>query len=198
MLTLTLKTSDAPLHETLTRLTASWRRFRVNRKIAPLLEGGLAFLELTLGKGTGQWHPHLHVLVEGAFLPIDLVRNVWHKVTGDSYIVHICALRSPADAASYVTKYAGKSLSPRVWHDPAKLQEAIEALTGRRTFNIFGNWQGYGLTQPPADDCEWEAVEPLQKTIARARAGDREAASILRTLQRGDPYAFCDTPPPDY
>ena len=194
-LTLTLKSVPAPLAEQLDRLYSSFARFRACRSIKKALQSGLAFLELKVNPDTTLWHPHLHVLFQGAYLPQDLARKTWMNITGDSYIVDIRAVHGAAQAASYVAKYASKALSPSVWRSPRHLDEAIIALAGRRTFNVFGTWTGFHLSKPPADECLWEPFCRLADLIERARGQDSEAYRILNALRRIDANEPTDTLP---
>lgn len=183
-ITLTLKSVDVPLKDQIDRIYTSWRRLRNRRSIKPLITGGLAFLELTISPQTGLWHPHLHIIVQGAYLPKDLLRKEWHVITGDSYIVDVRAIRSPAEAASYVAKYAAKAIGRRVWSNPDAFLEAVAALVGRRTFNTFGTWTDLDLSKPPTDETDWEVLYPLDTLLSRVRERDPDALAIFRALER--------------
>lgn len=183
-LTLTLKANEKPLREQLDRLYTCWGKLRNHRSIGEKMSGGLAFLEIKRGKNSGLWHPHLHVLVEGQYLPSEQIKQHWLEITGDSFIVHIRKIRSVAEAAGYVAKYATKAVDGSVWQSQSHLVEAMMALAGRRTFNAFGSWRALSLSRPAADDLEWQPLAPLRELIRRARSGDRDSIEILRSLGR--------------
>jgi len=183
-ITLTLKSAPASLATQVDRLYRSWRLLRNRRSIKSSLVGGLAFIEITRNPTTGLWHPHLHIVVEGSFISLDVLRREWHAITKDSYIVDIRGLYSPRDLAGYVSKYAGKAIGPSVWRQPDAFAEAIAALAGRRLFATFGTWQGLELTRAPDDTTEWVVVCPLADVIERAKAGDAVAGAILSYLRR--------------
>jgi len=201
LLTLTLRSSDHPLSQQIDRIYDCFRQFRRDPRIRPKMDGGLAFLELTRNEQTGLWHPHLHVLFTGDFLPHRLARAVWEHVTQDSYIVDVRSLTTPKSAATYVAKYASKALSPRVWRDPNALAEAALALCGRRTFLAFGSWTKMSLSRPdPTDDTadDWEEVGTLAEILTRANAGDEDARAIVRALRREDAARRGEAPPHEW
>lgn len=192
LLTLTLKASDVPLRDQLARLYASFRRLRHASPVRTMIDGGVYFLELTLNQKTDRWHPHLHVLFEGSYLPQELVKRLWLEITGDSFIVDVRALRDSEAAASYVAKYASKSLDAHVWRSPDRLAEAIVALNGRRAFQTFGGWTSLSLSVQIRDDREWIPVAPLWRILDAADQRDDDATQILRYLRRGTPLPTDD------
>jgi len=200
LLTLTLKSSGDPLRFQLNRLYKSFRLFRSRKGIRSCLFGGLFFLEVTLNDQTRMWHPHLHVIYEGQYLPQKLAANVWLSVTSDSYIVDVRALSSSDSAADYVSKYASKGISQRVWQDPERFVEAIIALSGRRTFSVFGTWRGLGLSATPRDSCDWVYFGRLDDVIILARSGDTaclEILGLLLTRTNLETVDYARSPPTD-
>ncbi len=185
-MTLTLRSADRPLKETLSFLAASWRRLRAVLAESNRLSGGVSFLELTLNEDTRCWHPHLHVICEGAYIPHAWLSAKWLEITGDSFIVDVRALRGADAAAGYVSKYASKALSASVVRDSERFVEAVDALQGTRTFNTFGDWTGLRLSESPDDDGGWEPLAPLWLIMLKAHAGDRDALAILIKLRRSD------------
>lgn len=196
LLTLTLKSNCTPLRSQISRLYKCFAKFRNASKITKILRGGVYFFEITYNAKIRMWHPHLHVIFEGGYLPADLARSTWLSITGDSYVLDIRFIRNVKLAASYVTKYAAKCINASVWSEPRALDEAIRALERSRTFNTFGSWRSLHLTRPPDDDTEWVDLAPLSTTLIQAKSGDPIAADLIRQLRR-----FADTvdgpPPPD-
>ncbi|MBD3309519.1 hypothetical protein GF348_24280 [candidate division KSB3 bacterium] len=192
--TLTLRGSSAALATCLDRLYDSWTKLRNRKAWRERVEGGIAFLEITRSDKTGAWHPHLHILCEGQYLPHDLLSKLWHEVTGDSYIVDVRAIKTPDTACAYIAKYAAKALNSRVWTDPDALCEAIAALEGRRCFNCFGSWKDLGLTQQPDDDTEWQVVGTWADVQARANGGDEYARALLSRIAAGGVADVVDAP----
>jgi len=182
LLTLTLKSSDLPLPAVLDRLHASWARFRQHADIARYLRGGVAFVELTYSDSRRQWHPHLHVLFAGRFLPHAVAKAAWLAVTGDSFIVDVRAVRDAKAAGAYVAKYASKAIPASIILRPDLLPAVLAAFRGRRTFATFGSWARLHLSKPDPDPTTWVPWIELPRLIDRAKAGDPEARSVLLRL----------------
>ena len=197
LLTLTLAARAEPLTDQLARIYESFRLLRRRREIADRLAGGVYFLEVTFNERTERWHPHLHVLFEGRFLPHDLVKNAWLDITGDSYIVDVRRLNGPDGAASYVAKYATKAVGASVWTNPRRLDEAIAAIAAHRTFQTFGSWRDMALSKPPTDDTEWEPLCPLADLIDAARRGDADSKRLLCQLANTHDLDPLDLPFPN-
>jgi len=156
-------------------------------------------LELTRNGVTGLWHPHLHLIVEGTYMPVGELSRRWLAVTGDSPIVDISLVRDDAAVARYVAKYLCKAIPAVIVRDPASLDAAMLALKGRRTITTFGRWRGFDLDAPPSDEI-WDCIAPLDAILADARAGDPAARAILAQLRRPDQCQASinvSTPPPE-
>lgn len=186
-ITLTQKSSDVPLRVRLDKLYADFRRLRKVLCDHEKLTGGIAFLEVSRNAVKNQWHPHLHVIAAGSFIPQGWLRDRWLEITGDSFIVDVRLIRDKEEAALYITKYATKTLSAKVWNDHDALCEAIQALSGRRAFNVFGDWIGFKLSRSPTDDTSWVYYTTLPDLLRSYRAGDAEARRVLSFLTFGGP-----------
>lgn len=170
-LTFTLKHNATPLAAQLDRLYLAFRTLRRTRLWRDACTGGAFFLEVKVGDD-GLYHPHLHVLAEGGFIDQRALSAAWHGITGDSFMVHITAVNDPMKRASYVTKYATKPCDSSVIRDPAKLDEFLVAIKGRRLYQPFGAWRAL----LPSDDADEPAralipIAALSTIYARARDG---------------------------
>jgi hypothetical protein len=101
--------------------------------------------------------------------------------------VDIRGLGSSKAAASYVSKYATKSISAYIWTQATLLDSVVHALYGRRTFLTFGTFRGLALSKRPSDDTAWVFLAPLDEIITSARAGDPAAREILIRLTHAAP-----------
>lgn len=182
LLTLTLKSTDEPLEKQIQRLISSFRRLRHSAPMRKRIHGGIYFLELTINSATALWHPHLHCICTGLFLPVHTVRSQWLKITKDSFICDVRFIKNPAVAAGYITKYASKTINTAVWNSPDHLQEALIALQSVRSFQTFGNMKQLNLSKPPPDDAEWIPLKPLGEIIFEANRGDPTAVKILNEI----------------
>jgi hypothetical protein len=151
---------DGPdLAERLGHLDNGWRRLlsdvrqrkhgghrKTFSPLAPAL-GGVGSIEVKRGAASGQWHPHLHAYV---LMPHPIVghegkrcralEDWWHRVTGDSKVVHVERVYGDAisDAFAEVFKYALKFGELTV----ADNLSAWRTLRGRRLIRPFGAMYG--------------------------------------------------------
>ena len=95
---------------------------------------------------------HLHVLYWGRYVPQARLSELWHAITGDSYVVHVSAVHGKRvdalrEVVKYVTKLSGDKnplQSPDADPAPAeaRLAEIHFAFKGRRrlmTYGVFYN-----------------------------------------------------------
>jgi hypothetical protein len=183
LVTFTLLSTAMPLSDQIDRIYGCFKDMRGTELWRENVTGGLTFLELTRNVETGLFHPHLHVLTSGKYLPQKLLRQEWLKITGDSYIVDVRAVDNPGVAAGYVAKYAGKSVNATVWRCHDALVMTVVAMAGRRTFNAFGSWRHLSLARCPSDDIGWEPVAPLHRLITKSAGGDVASRKILHLLR---------------
>jgi hypothetical protein len=147
MLTLTLRDMDElPDYTALCRKV---RRLLGRKKLWDDfgLIGGVRTFEIKIGKNSGKWHPHEHILLlterpipcetneneEVLFQPAirQKISEVWHKITGDSYIVDGRVFdEGYAELFKYVVKEANTL-------DDAHLLE-LSAWHHKRTMSLFG------------------------------------------------------------
>lgn len=192
--TLTLRSGSEPLADTCSRLTRCFSRLRSRQLWKSTVTGGVGFLEIKRSARLDRWHAHLHLIVEGKYIPKASLKKAWHEVTGDSFVVDIRFVHDKELAAKYVTKYASKPMDPSIIRDADLLREAIEALRSRRLCLTFGTWRGVSLTETP-DDGEWITVCSLTSLLAQIHNGDTDALQFLRRIAatgRGEARA----PPP--
>jgi len=209
LVTLTLKSDQKPLADRLDRLYRSFRRLRQRKFWQSRVLGGVAFLEVKIGKSSGEWHPHFHLLVQGKYLPLGDLRQEWLACTGDSHVVDVRLVRDRREVLRYVTKYCTKvadlqSGEPGQSDDDepvmknGRLIEAMRALKGRRRIVAFGSWKKFKLLRDePMGD--WEVFCHESELRFRADDGDQVAEAILQALaeHREDPYAeFSVSKPP--
>lgn len=184
--TFTLRHSRSALRDQIKRIYNAFNAFRRRRDIASRITGGVAILEIKLSDRDGLWHVHLHCLLEGDYIDQRQLSAHWLAVTGDSSIVHICHVGSTSDRVAYATKYAAKGLDASVFRDTDRAVEAIEALRSVHLFRFFGTWRSIDIDAQGADITDWQPVGRLVTIIARAAAGDREAAAWLALLSGVD------------
>ena len=187
-LTLTLKHSDSPLRDQISRLYSCFRKLRALRFWRENVDGGAAVLEIRHSWKSDSWHVHLHVLFHGGYVSQRALAAAWWRITGDSYVVDIRLVHGAKHAAAYVSKYLSKPISTTISGKPAKLAELIAACRGRRLVLTFGSWRGFRLTEK-IDATEWKSLCPLTVLYERFEAGDEDAARIVHALEISCPDA---------
>jgi hypothetical protein len=182
-ITLTLRHTEAPLHEQIKRLYAHFNVLRKTRFWKQNTRGGAYILEATLND-RGEWHPHLHIFQEGDFLRQHTLANLWMQVTGGSFKVDVKQVKTGKDAAAYVAKYVSKGVADNVWHNRSKAQEWVIATKGLRTCSTFGTWRNFKLLKfDPANAAEdWRPVGLLSRIVADAAAGSIADECLLAAL----------------
>jgi hypothetical protein len=194
-LTLTVKSDTESLADLLDKLHGSFQKLRRTKLWQKCVTGGVAFLEINWSVDHQRWHPHFHILIEGSYLPYAQLKNLWHSITGDSFVIEIRIVRDSAQAARYVTKYASKPFNRTFVAIPQRLDEAILALKGRKLLVTFGTWRGITLAQTPTDGA-WENVGSLDTYIIDAASGNNHAQAILRSLTTLDLESLYARAPP--
>jgi hypothetical protein len=181
-LSLTLKSHTESLADLLAKLTQDFTALRRTKLWRKRVTGGVAFLEIKWIASTERWHPHIHCLVQGRYIPQDELSRTWLKITGTSSIVDIRIATDDKHVTHYICKYASKPLDHTVVLDADRLDEAIVALKGKRLCMTFGTWRGYKLTEPQ-ESGTWVQLGTLAEIIDRAEAGDTESMNALTALR---------------
>lgn len=175
-LTLTLKHTSAPLDHQVTHLYKFFRELRRRKEFAKAVTGGIWFFHIKKSKDDGRWHPHLHCLVTGLYIPQRLLRRLWIQVTYDSEIIDIRAVHDYDKASSESARYAAcpGSLAGLSLEDAT---EMVEAMHGRRICGTWGTGRAVTLRPKPIEDRHmwmgvgrWQAVISDYKTNHNARA----------------------------
>lgn len=178
-LTLTLKHEREPLADQIDRLYEAFARLRRRGLWLRNVNAGAWFLEVRYNAGTDEWHPHLHVLITGKYIAHSELKQAWHEVTGDSFIVHITIVRSAKQAAQYVCKYASKPMDYSYVRHQDRLDEAIVAMHNRRLCGTFGDWRRLKLHETPSDETDWVYVGNLGRMLRDARRGNDQYHAIV-------------------
>lgn len=200
-LTLTIRSTKNPLKDQLEHLYRSFRRLRGTKLWRRVVDGGIAFLELTFNTERGEWHPHLHCILAGKFIPVLELRAAWEKATKGSHVLDIKLVRDKVQVATYVSKYATKAYTHREHYPQSSLIEAIGALKGRRTVVTFGT-QAPLKSKPPRAEGDWVCVCHAHELTTTDRIDDdvRKQLAHWVTLvrdQKAQPRGhFPPHPPP--
>jgi hypothetical protein len=123
--------NDPDLSATVDLLVRSFRRLRQRAWWKRHVTGGAYVIEIT-GR-PGNWHPHIHVLLQSWFMPYQKLKSLWEKCSG-SWGVSIQE-RPPHAVANYLTDYITKA--PKM---EAFTRQMNLALGNRRLYSVFGSW----------------------------------------------------------
>lgn len=158
-LTLTIR-NGSDLDVMYRSLLCGFRRLRQHRLWKSKVRGGAFILELT-GQ-PGNWHLHLHAIIEARYVPWSLLHDQWQKVsTGHGVWI---ATRPPGVILNYLTSYLTKNQLP-----PESQKQAAHALRNARLFQTFGVWHNLTVTLPKVNypcpkcgDCSYYPLDLLE------------------------------------
>ncbi|KKM60441.1 hypothetical protein LCGC14_1541790 [marine sediment metagenome] len=181
-LTLTLQSTNDTLADQLQHLRQSFARLRRQAFWKAAVTGGVYCVEMTWNPSRSQWHPHLHAIIDGSYVPKRSLSAGWLEATGSSFIVDIRRVYSAASVASYVAKYVAKS------DDASSLPDHVlpawaDAVHGLRLVHTFGNLHGVDLQEKPEKQ-PGVIIEviALTRLAAASQRGDLVAASLLGAI----------------
>jgi len=172
MITFTLRHREGSLKSQIDRLMLGWRKIRKTGLWKEHVHGGIYSLEVTYDQDNRNWHPHLHVIVEGHYFDQKCLSKLWEKVTGDSPVVDIRSVKSIKQTGRYISKYVTKPDEVAKWNDDI-LYEYMMAIRGRRLFHAFGCLHNIKTT------------EKEDKLIQREGCGYTSIAVMVMGYQRG-------------
>lgn len=198
-LTLTMPHSGEPLADQLRTLRSAFTRLRKSRTWREHVTGGLATLEITFNHTSGQWHPHLHALIDGHFVPHAELREAWRLALnhaagrewlaeGERAIVDIRATGGRSVAVQYLTKYVTKPADVSAWSDD-RICEYASALSGARVLSTFGHLHGVTLDErdPNESDPASALICSMTDVQMRRRHGCPLAEAFVVLLLRVSP-----------
>ncbi len=186
-LTLTIKTTDLSLKACVDKLHRCFGALRRTKLWMSKVVGGCSVIEVKPKDGGSGWHPHIHGIIEGRFLPLKPLRKLWMGITGDSFIIDIRLGHGAKEASRYISKYITKPFDVDTTRTPARLCEAIRALHGRRMVTTFGAWRGHKLTVYVPSGV-WIRVCTLDQLRSAASEGEADAVQLYRYLYENRAY----------
>ena len=161
-LTLTVK-NGPDLAERAAHLRAAFKKLRRRAWWKANVAGGIAIEEVTRNERAGQWHPHLHLVVDSALSQAALqmaLAMLWRAVTGDSYILDVRPFQGATVAADLreLCKYTAKIAD--IVESPALVRAYLAYARRRRLIVTFGSCYGAAAE---AVLVAAEAEEPVQE-----------------------------------
>jgi hypothetical protein len=177
-LTLTLRHCEDDLKPQVEFLQDAFRRLRTRAYWKKRVFGGVWFLQVHRSENDGCWHPHLHILLDGAYLEHGTLSDLWDLVSYGSPVLDIRKIHNPESSASYVARYSAR---------PAKFEampiadrvEMITSLKGKRLSGTFGTAKCITLTTPKiTSDADWTRIG-FYDTLVKDAMTDLKAQVIL-------------------
>lgn len=144
-------------------------RARKGRGSMAGVEGAVWSYEVKRGKGSGLWHPHLHMVALAEVEPSALsLSREWQQLTGDSFIVDVRPMAEDVVSGFLeVFKYAVKFSDM----EPRHAVDAWRVLRGARLLDSSGCFRGVEVPEDLTDDpLEGPYVELLYR-FCRERMG---------------------------
>lgn len=169
-ITFTTRARPDPLLLRLRHLIVAFQRLRQTPEWRSWVKGGIYALEVTWNPRAETWHPHLHVIADGEFIPHAKLRKLWQALTGDSFIVDVRAVPDRSKAAAYIARYVAKPQDVHKW-PPERIREYAQTLHGARMLQPFGTALGIKL-DADADPQDGKPSTHLVHGMALIRAAE--------------------------
>ena len=184
LVTLTMRSTSAPLATQIDNLWESFRRLRQRRLWKDAVAGSITVLEITFNRETDCWHPHLHIVADASFIPQKTLSNAWLQASRSSKIVDVRAIRDVEKTSKYLTGYLTKTPDLPTDDGGTKRLEHFECMLRKRLFRCHGSLRKPVEKPKRLDDypTDWEPYLPLLTMIERAARGDVAAQRILRDI----------------
>ncbi len=174
-MTLTLRHTNAPLVHQIESIYKFFRYLRRDKQFKQFVQGGVWFFQVKLSKRSDQWHPHIHCIIQGRYMPKGWLSRKWKQITKTSTIVDIKAIKNKSEIARYVARYCARPA--KLSEYPVELRvEIFEAMHSRRLCGVWGHARGVRLS-PPKSVPEhkftrlgtWSTIHSLKGDSAFAR-----------------------------
>ena len=160
--------------------------YALNSSLANVVAGAYSF-EVKRGKNSGQWHPHINILIlTDKTLDFKTFQEEWAEITGDSMNIHIERKQNgDKKAFAEIFKYAMK-FSEMSFQDTFT---AWDTLQGKRLFGCFGDF--WGLKVPDEDDLSEELpfIELFYSFLGgEYRKTSKEGVKALKTAYKSNDF----------
>lgn len=149
------------------------------------IDGAMYSYENTYNEQTGEWHPHVHMLVLlNDWIDQEQLSETWHEITGDSFVVDVRRVKKSkefgyAKAAAEVCKYVLKFGDLTV----EKTWEAFKILKGKRLSGAFGSLYGVKIPENLADEMPDDQDLPYLEMLYKFVFGKHSYYDLVMTRQ---------------
>lgn len=185
-LTLTVRSRSTTLRDQVKCLRRRFAAMRRRPDWKAHVVGGVYTIEITFNEGTGQWHPHLHAIIDGTYYPQPELLNAWQGVVGDHSGVDIRAVRGVRKLANYLASYVAKSCDlSHLTHE--QLAEWAVQTHGLRLAQTFGCLQKCKPQTPDTNELDPMPTRIVDLNVHHlawdASRGHATAERLLRLLE---------------
>lgn len=181
--TFTIRSNNRPLADQIKHLRRKFGAMRRTKLWGHYVKGGVYTIEVTWNDETGQWHPHLHAIVDGIYWPQHDLLNLWEGFVGDHAGVDIRIVRGVRKLANYLACYVSKSCDLAKLDGPQLADWAI-ATHGLRLAQTFGSLQSCKPASEVAEPTPCRLVDVDVNDLAdNAACGVEAAELLLRALE---------------
>ena len=185
-MTLTLKHSNDDLRDQINKLYHCFRDFRKIKLLKKKVTSGIWFFQITKDPKTNQWHPHVHCIITGSYIPQRELSREWLRITGDSKIVDIRLIKDVQNAACEVARYAACAANIKKFSvDELSILET--ALKKRHVCGTWGKCKKLKLLSPlKYVASEWQTLGSWNAVIGNM-ANNEIAKAIYDAWQNRTP-----------
>lgn len=212
-ITLTAPSVDADLADQLSQLRAALASMRKQPSWREHVTGGIYTVQVTFSEQRGQWHPHIHLLVDGYFFAHHTLKSLWKQALSDATdlwadtvedhcVVDIRIAHDRRATGRYIARYICNTDEVATW-PRERIREYGDAIKGVRMMTTFGNLHGKRLAPKPVKLHEENPCFQFSMGYVHhlAEADAPGARAALRTLGMAIPIVrnlsrWCATGPP--
>jgi hypothetical protein len=187
-LTLTLKHTSDDLRAQIDKLYRCFRALRRLRLVKQRVQSGIWFFQITRGRSGTEWHPHLHCILTGGYLPKTTLQRDWMRITGESFMVDIRLIRDVKSASFEVARYSAQACNIKTLNCD-EMFDLDCALKRRRICGTWGSARKQRLTSSPKyDSNQWTVIGSWSAVIG-CMFDDAAAREIYAAWKAGTPLA---------
>lgn len=182
-LTLTIRSNDEPLRDQVKHLTRRFAAMRRTKEWPKHVTGGVYTIQITYNGTSGQWHPHLHAIIDGTFWAQKDILALWQQVIHDAGGVDIRIVPGIRRLANYIASYTAKSCDLTEL-SASKLTEWAVETQGLRLAQTFGASHRLKPAHEEPEPHPTLHVEfDVNQLASWAQAGETEATRLLQIIE---------------
>jgi len=115
------------------------RKLRATKFFQDRVNGGLAVIEIKHVSDDLGWNLHIHILIDGFYVPHGVLSSLWHSITGHSYIVDVRREENSKSAFYHLLKYFLKTPIIKGSDEEDLKRQFNDAFRGSRNVMSFGS-----------------------------------------------------------